>query len=136
MPTYSVRSRENLRSCHKDLRTIFNAVILHYDCTIIQGHRGEAEQNKAYSEGKSQLKFPQSKHNKSPSMAVDVAPYPIDWSDLDRFYYFAGYVMGVAEMLHAQGMISHRLRYGGDWNRDTQVKDNGFDDLVHFELIT
>jgi len=25
-----------------------------------------------------------------PSDAVDVAPYPIDWNDKERFYYFAG----------------------------------------------
>jgi len=135
VPTYSVRSRENLKTCHKDLRAIFNAVILHYDCTIIQGHRGEAEQNEAYREGKSQLKFPQSKHNKSPSMAVDVAPYPIDWSDLDRFRHFAGYAQGVSDMLHSQGMISHRLRWGGDWNMDKQFRDNSFNDLPHFELV-
>ena len=28
-----------------------------------------------------------------------------------------------------------KLRWGGDWDRDTQVKDNSFDDLLHFELI-
>ena len=26
------------------------------------------------------------------------------------------------------------LRWGGDWDMDTQVKDNKFDDLVHFEI--
>jgi hypothetical protein len=26
------------------------------------------------------------------------------------------------------------LRWGGDWDSDTEVNDNGFDDLVHFEL--
>lgn len=136
MPTYSQTSKDRLSTCHKDLRMIFNTVIAHFDCSILQGHRGEQDQNEAYRNGKSQLKFPESKHNKSPSMAVDVAPYPIDWEDRERFYYFAGYVMGVADMLHGEGLISHRLRYGGDWNRDTQVKDNSFDDLPHFELVT
>jgi len=90
----------------------------------------------AYNAGRSKVKWPNGKHNKRPSMAVDVVPYPIDWQDRDRFHYFAGYVMGVADMLHAEGLINHRLRWGGDWDRDTQVKDNGFDDLVHFELVT
>lgn len=136
MPAYSVRSRERLSSCHKDLRMIFNAVIAHFDCTITQGHRGEAEQDAAYHSGKSQLPWPQSKHNKTPSMAVDVAPYPIDWQDIDRFRYFAGYVMGVADMLHAEGVITHRLRWGGDFDRDTQLKDSNFVDMPHFELVT
>lgn len=136
MPSYSVRSKERLNTCHKDLRMIFNAVIPHFDNSILCGHRDEAAQMEAYNSGKSQLKWPQSKHNKSPSMAVDVAPYPIDWQDLDRFRYFAGYVMGVADILHAEGLIAHRLRWGGDWNRDTQVKDNNFNDMPHFELVT
>lgn len=135
MASYSVKSRERLNSCHKDLRMIFNAVISHFDNSILCGHRGEAEQMAAYNSGRSKVKWPNGKHNKTPSMAVDAAPYPIDWQDRERFFYFAGYVKGVAEMLHAQGMITHRLRYGGDWDMDTEVSDNGFDDLVHFELV-
>ena len=135
MPAYSVKSRERLNSCHKDLRMIFNAVIAHFDNSILCGHRGEAAQMAAYNSGRSKVKWPNGKHNKTPSMAIDAAPYPIDWQDRERFHYFAGYVMGVAEMLHAQGMITHRLRYGGDWDMDTEVADNGFDDLVHFELV-
>jgi len=64
-----------------------------------------------------------------PSLAVDVAPYPIDWNDRERFCYFAGYVKGIAKSLGTE------LRWGGDWDRDTQVKDNNFDDLPHFELV-
>jgi len=136
MPKYSPVSRERLSTCHKDLRMVFNAVIQHFDCSILEGHRNEDDQNRYYDEGKSQLVWPQSKHNKSPSMAVDVVPYPIDWDGLNRFRYFAGYVMGVSDMLHAQGMISHRVRWGGDWDRDTQLKDNSFNDMPHFELVT
>ena len=31
-------------------------------------------------------------------------------------------------------MASLKIRWGGDWDMDTQTKDNKFDDLVHFEL--
>ena len=78
--------------------------------------------------GNSKVKFPNGKHNKSPSVAVDVAPYPIDWKDRDRFHYFGGYVLGIA------AMMGLRIRWGGDWDMDTQTKDNKFDDLVHFEI--
>jgi hypothetical protein len=27
------------------------------------------------------------------------------------------------------------LRWGGDWSMDFEVKDNRFDDLVHFEIV-
>lgn len=135
MASYSVRSRERLNTCHRDLRMIFNAVIPHFDNTVLCGHRGEAAQNAAYNSGRSKVKWPNGKHNKKPSMAIDAAPYPIDWQDRERFSLFAGYVMGVAAMLHAEGMITHRIRWGGDWDRDTEVSDNGFDDLVHFELV-
>lgn len=33
------------------------------------------------------------------------------------------------------GKISSEVRWGGDWNNNTELKDNSFDDLVHFELI-
>ena len=27
-----------------------------------------------------------------------------------------------------------KIRWGGDWDNDTEVKDTGFKDLPHFEL--
>lgn len=48
---------------------------------MIWGFRGEAEQDEAYHRGATPLKWPLSKHNKFPSLAVDLAPYPIDWNN-------------------------------------------------------
>ncbi len=96
---------------------------------ILEGHRSQEAQDKAFNDGNSQLKWPQGKHNRRPSVAVDVAPYPLDWTDVKRFYHFAGYVQGLAEMLDT------RLRWGGDWDRDYNLNDQSFNDLVHFELI-
>ena len=42
---------------------------------IVCGHRNKEDQNKAFAEGKSKLKWPKGKHNKLPSQAVDAAPY-------------------------------------------------------------
>ena len=64
-----------------------------------------------------------------PSLAVDVAAYPIAWDDRARQTLFAGYVLATAKAMGVD------LRWGGDWNRDTEVRDNGFDDLVHFEIM-
>jgi peptidoglycan L-alanyl-D-glutamate endopeptidase CwlK len=129
MPKFSEKSQSNLSSCDDDLQKLFNLVVQGFDCTIIEGHRGEESQNEKFRTGKSKVKYPRGKHNVLPSKAVDVAPYPIDWNDRERFTYFAGYVKAKAEDM------GFRVRWGGDWNSDWEVKDNGFDDLVHFELL-
>jgi len=135
MPRYSSTSQERLATCHPDLREIFAEVIQHFDNTIIEGHRSRERQNRLQREGKSQVRWPNSKHNSYPSMAVDAIPYPIDWNDRERMTLFAGYVIGVADQLFDLGRINHRVRWGGDWSMDTEVKDNRFDDLVHFEIV-
>ena len=128
MPRFGTRSKSRRHTCDGRLIELFNKVVKEFDCTVIEGHRGKDAQNKAYNKGNSKLKFPNGKHNKSPSVAVDVAPYPIDWKDRDRFHYFGGYVLGIAKSLGLN------IRWGGDWDQDTQTKDNKFDDLVHFEI--
>ena len=128
MPRFGKRSIGRLQTCDQKLQELFYEVVKHFDCSIIEGHRGEERQNKAFADGKSKVKYPNGKHNQNPSIAVDVAPYPIDWSDRDRFHYFGGFVLGVAKQM---GM---NIRWGGDWNQDTETKDNKFDDLVHFEI--
>ena len=98
------------------------------DFTIITGHRDKLTQDKAFNSGNSKLRYPHSKHNQYPSCAIDIAPYPIDWNDRGRFILLAGILFGVAE-----SQKTH-LRWGGDWNCNFILKDNGFDDLGHFEL--
>lgn len=135
MPRFSQASLSKLSTCHIDLQVLFFEVIKSFDCTIIVGYRNEADQERAFSEGKTKLHWPDGKHNRLPSMAVDVAPYPIDWNNSNRMYWFAGYVMGIAQKLKDEGKITHAVRFGGDWNSDKDITDNKFQDLVHFELI-
>ena len=128
MPSFSDQSITELATCDERLQEVFNEVIQHFDCSVLEGHRDQETQDRMKSTGKSQLGWPTSNHNDSPSLAVDVVPYPVDWSDRDRFHLFAGYVLGTARSL------GYTLRWGGDWNSDTETNDNKFDDLVHFEL--
>ena len=128
MPRFGSRSKSRLSTCDDRLQDLFKQVVKGFDCTVIEGHRGKEKQNAAYAKGNSKLKYPKGKHNKMPSIAVDVAPYPVDWSDRDRFHYFGGYVLGIAKQMGLN------IRWGGDWDMDTQTKDNIFDDLVHFEI--
>ena len=83
MPQFGRRSKEQLSSCHADLQKLFNEVIKHYDCTILEGHRSNEDQLKAFNAGKSRIKSG-GKHNQLPSLAADVAPWPIDWSDKNQ----------------------------------------------------
>lgn len=129
MPGFSQQSLEKLSTCHPDLQRLFAEVIGVVDCRVIEGHRGKEAQDKAFAEGKSKLRFPQSKHNANPSLAVDVVPYPVDWNDRERFCHLAGVVQGVA---HALGI---RIRWGGDWNQNGQWRDERFVDMPHFELV-
>ncbi|WP_373020701.1 hypothetical protein [Thiomicrorhabdus sp.] len=126
---YSSKSSRNLSQCHPLIQQVFNRVIEIADCTIITGFRNEQDQNEKYDTGRSEVQWPDSKHNFIPSLAIDAAPYPIDYDDRERITLFAGLVLGIASEMGIQ------LRWGGDWDRDWQVKDNKFDDLLHFELI-
>lgn len=135
MPKFSSQSTWKLLSCHPELQLLFNEVIKTFDCTILEGFRNEEAQNKAFDTGNSKLKWPNGKHNKSPSMAVDVSPYPVQWDKINRFYWFAGYVMGIAQKLKDEGKMKMSVRYGGDWDSDKDITDNKFQDLVHFELV-
>ncbi len=135
MPSFSPSSLSRLASCHEDLQEIFHVVVKNFDCSIICGHRDKAEQDRVFREKLSKVEWPNSKHNSYPSMAVDVAPYPVDWKNLERFRYFGFYVKGIAAGMYKFGLIQHELRWGGDWDGDNDTRDQMFNDLVHFELI-
>ncbi len=128
MPTYGQRSLENLKDVHPDLVRLCNEVILHFDHAVTTGHRNQADQDMAYAAGFSQVKWPNGKHNSLPSNAVDLVSWPVNWEDNRRALYFAGFVMGVA------ARMGIKIRWGGDWDQDTEVSDNAFNDLGHFEL--
>lgn len=136
MGSFSATSQDRLVTCHPKLQRLFTEVVKTFDCSILCGHRSEEEQKKAVSEGRSKVLH--GMHNYSPSLAVDAAPYPIDWGTegdskrriaaINRFYLFAGFVLATAKSL---GIT---VRWGGDWDSDLDIADNSFNDLVHFEL--
>ena len=128
MPRFGRRSKNNLLTCDTRLQKVFDEVIKHVDCSVIEGNRSEERQNRLFKEGKTKVLYPNGRHNASPSRAADVVPYPIDWNDRERFHLFAGFVLGTARSMGIN------LRWGGDWNQNFEVDDNQFDDFPHFEL--
>ena len=128
MPYFGRKSKERLNTCESNLQKVFNEVIRHVDCSVLEGHREKDRQNKLFKEGKTKVRYPDGRHNRQPSSAVDVTPYPVDWKDRERQTLFAGFVIGVASQMGIN------LRWGGDWDQDFQVVDNRFDDFPHFEL--
>ena len=124
MPRFGKRSKERLRGIDARLVSVLNELIKIMDVTIIEGLRSEQRQEKLLKAGSTKTKF--SKH--IIGKAVDLAPYPIDWEDRDRFHYMGGMIRGIAKQLNVP------VRWGGDWDGDGETKDNSFDDLVHVEI--
>jgi peptidoglycan L-alanyl-D-glutamate endopeptidase CwlK len=135
---YSMQSLQRIATCELELQTLFMAVGQNRDTTIVCGKRTKEAQHAAFMANTSQVDWPRSKHNVVDplglSRAIDAGPYSpahrgVDWNDKDGFYYFGGYVMATAEALGI------KIRWGGNWDGDMDLKDQNFFDLVHFELI-
>jgi|SRR3990167_1636574 len=132
MYSFGSLSLKRLDTCDDRIKKVLREVIKIFDFTILEGFRNEVDQNLAYARGHSKVRWPEGKHNKSPSLAVDIAPFPIDWSSKEaatqRFIYLAGHVMSEARR---QGIP---LRWGGDWDGNNDTRDERFRDLGHFEI--
>jgi len=128
MPEFGKTSLKNLSTCHPYLQELFGEVIKIWDCSVKEGQRSIERQGFLLAEGKTTVEF--SRHNVTPlSWAVDVIPYPVDWNDSNRFYHFAGIVVGIAAQL---GIL---IRWGGNWRKSQRTLIyQGFTDLPHFEL--
>jgi hypothetical protein len=124
MPRFGKRSKQRLKGVDAKLINVANELIKLMDVTVIEGLRSQERQNELVSQGKSKTKF--GKH--VAGKALDLAPYPIDWNDRERFHYMGGLIRGIG---HSLGV---KIRWGGDWDSDGDIKDNAFDDLVHVEI--
>lgn len=136
MPKFSQRSLDRLATCHPDIQVVMNDAIKHFDFTVLSGFRSPKEQLELYKQGREYqngrwVKVGRtvtnvdgvnvlSNHNYSPSKAIDIAPWPIDWGNISRFEQMAKVVFACADELGV------KLNWGGDW----KMKD-----YPHFELV-
>jgi len=143
MPNFSKKSRANLDTCHNDIIAVCNEAILVTDFSVTYGRREPNEQFRLFQKGREYRNdkwiivrddlivthcdgFEKlSAHNHEPSEAVDLVPYPIDWKDINRFYYLAGVFMAIAHRLRVQGIIESNFVWGGNWK--------SFKDYPHFQ---
>ena len=133
MPKFSDKSKVLLEQVHPDLQIVLNKAIEYIDFSVLSSTiRTEEEQKQFVEQGTSQIL--NSKHLKrfipqygqEYALAVDIAPYPIDWNNKERFCLLAGYVLGIAKIYKDEGFIKHDIKWGGEWT--TLV------DMPHFEI--
>ena len=123
MPHFSKRSKAILSTCHPLLQHLMSLAILKTDFSIVSGHRTLQEQEALVRAGKSRTL--QSKHLTTPSMAVDIIPYPPitdPTRQAVRYGYIAGIIMSIADY------IGIPILWGGNWH--------DFMDAGHYELLT
>jgi len=120
VPSFGRASRARLDTCDTKIQDVLGEAIKDFDFSVICGTRGKEKQNKAYESGHSQLQWPNSKHNSTPSKAVDIVPWPGGFDNDDAtFYKMATYIYKAANTLGVQ------ITWGGHWT---------FKDLAHFQL--
>ena len=115
MPAFSKKSEALLLTCHPDIVAVCRELIKQMDVSVLCGRRTRAEQDAAYKAGTSRARYPQSAHNRVPSHAVDLAPYPIDWNNLAWFKEMWIRFDAIARVLKTRGEIVSEFIWGGDF---------------------
>ena len=145
MATFSKESLDKLVTCHPDIQKVMKEAIKYYDFRIDYGYRSPEEQLELFKKGRKYYNgkwikigktvtdkdgtYKKSKHNYSPSLAVDIIPYPFKgWSDLDQFHAVHEVVMREAKKLGIN------LVWGADWDGDGDIKEHTLQDYPHYEL--
>lgn len=120
-------SRQRLATVNPTLQAVVQRAFetVPFDVTVIEGIRSKERQAQLVKQGAS--KTMNSKH--LTGNAVDLAPYPVDWNNKERFNTLAAHVLAAAKELGV------KVRWGGDWNQNGDWKDERFYDGPHFELL-
>ena len=132
MPKFSETSKDRLYEVHPDLITLFEAVVIDWDCTVISGFRTTEEQQELYAKGRTTDGsivthkdgiVKKSKHQLG--LAVDVVPWPSLYSDKKIMHDFGWFVLETAERLKKEGKIDNDITWGGVWQ---------WPDMPHYQI--
>ncbi|UTQ80243.1 L-alanyl-D-glutamate peptidase [Escherichia phage PO103-1] len=122
------RSLDRLKGVNPSLVAVFKRACetMPFDVAVLEGLRSYERQQELLKQGATKVSV--SRHMSG--NALDIAPYPIDWNDLERFQIVAEHMFKAAEEL---GVV---IRWGGTWERTftKPVKWAKFLDAPHFEL--
>lgn len=141
MITLGTRSLERLSGVHPDLvRVVKRAATLATpaeDFTVLCGVRTEQEQLDLFAQGRTKPGAVVTWTKNSPHMpkadgyghAVDLAPFPIDWTNTARFNALADL------MFLAAKQCSVNITWGADWDGDGKRRERGESDSPHFQLF-
>jgi hypothetical protein len=125
---------DKLNGCLPEFRPLCEDVNRIMPIRVLWGKRSGSDQHKAFLEGHSKIDYPPGgKHNVLPlSEAIDVTPVPYEEKpkNNDRICIMIGLFLMAALM---RGIP---LRSGRDWDGDTDLNDQTFNDYYHFEIIT
>jgi peptidoglycan L-alanyl-D-glutamate endopeptidase CwlK len=121
-------SLTNLSQAHFILQKLADKAleISKQDLKIICAYRNEADQNKAFAEGTSKLKWPKSKHNCYPSEAIDIVPLPLDWENIDAFEVMVQTFEEAWELLDEDITKGWIMQVGADFS---------FRDYPHIQIV-
>lgn len=122
------KSVERLESVNERLQRVIRKAFetMPFDITVIEGIRSAETQKEYVRKGAS--KTYHSRH--LTGHAIDMAPYPVDWNDLERFAIMAEHVLAASKALEIP------VKWGGTWSDSTaDWKSTKFFDGPHFELV-
>lgn len=149
MNILSQSSKKRLETCHPDLQLVIEESIKYspVDFGISHGYRSPEEQNELYQKGRTKpgdvVTYldgynKKSKHNESPSDAVDFYCWPREiMYDTEHLAAVVGVILSTANRLYEEGKINSIIKSGGDWNQNGIFvrKDDSerFIDMPHIE---
>ena len=135
----SARSLSRLEGVHPDLvRIVKRAIeITRQDFSVLEGVRTPERQAELFAQGRSKpgqivtwtMTSNHFKQADGYGHAVDLVPYPLDWSDLRAFDAIA------MAMFDAADELGLKIRWGADWDQDGNIREKGESDSPHFELV-
>lgn len=140
--TLSTSSSTHLATCHPILQECVTFALEWMDVGVTCGHRPKKEQNIAYNSGKSELKWPHSRHNSKVSEALDLMIYTKDFkylaAPLERYngceYFYMQYARLDTLMQLKASKLGWTLRWGGKWDNPHDLLNNELIDVYHWEL--
>lgn len=125
---FGKRSHDRISQIDERLqRVVYKAATtMPFDLTVTEGLRTKEDQAKYVAAGTSWTM--NSKH--LIGKAIDIAPYPVDWGDYERFRVMAEHMFAAAKELGI------RIKWGGTWAETTEgwLRNKKYDG-PHFELV-